>query len=307
MTVEQIVAKFKKHEHYVGSGAGKLSKRWKCTREDIYTARKIYRLSKQTKRLPKILLFDIETSPMISYHFGHWNQNISLDQVIENPIMLTWSAKYLYDDNMISYKLTKEEALSRNDKRIVTALWKLINEADILVGHYSSGFDVPMMNTRFIINGLPPTLPKDNIDTKVIASKQFKFPSNKLDALAGYFGFEKKFKTDFMLWRKCMEGNEESLEEMRVYNAQDVRVLEEVYMKLRPFIKGHPNVGMYLESEDSVCPNCGNNHMHIENKAYYTPTGRYTVYRCECGALARSRTQNLDKKIRKSIVVSVGK
>jgi DNA-directed RNA polymerase subunit RPC12/RpoP len=63
------------------------------------------------------------------------------------------------------------------------------------------------------------------------------------------------------------------------YNNQDVRGLEDVYLKLRPYIKNHPNLGVIMG--DSVCPNCGSSHLEEEyNKFYYTSANKFQIYRC---------------------------
>lgn len=307
LNVREIVEKFERQPHYFNSGAGKLSKRWGCTKQDIFDARKILRAKRKTGRLPKILIFDIETSPTIAYSFQRFNTNIYIDQVLHDPIVLTWSAKWLYGAEIMSDAITANEVLSFNDERIVKSLWKLLDEADIVIAHYGDRFDIPMMNSRFIIHGLQPPAPSTSIDTKKIASSTFKFPSNKLDALASYFGLPGKIKTDFDLWKGCMEGKESSIKNMLTYNEQDVVVLEQVYLKLRPYIKGHPNVGLYLESNEPVCSNCGGNHLTVVDKDYYTSSARYSIVRCECGALSRIRQHNMDKDRRNVLIQSVGK
>lgn len=312
--VERIVEDFLKRRYMLDMGKGKLAKYLKCSEEEVVAAKKIakriiqYGYVNQVKKskLPKILIFDLESSPMISYHFGHWKQNIGLDQVIHNPILLTWSAKWLFSPEIHSDSITPEEVLNFDDKRITTTLWLMINEADIVVAHYGQKFDEPLMNARFLINGLPPVSPYVSIDTKAIASRQFKFPSNKLDALAIYFGFERKLSTDFMLWRRCMEGDLGAIQEMLTYNKQDVYLLEEVYLKLRPYIHAHPNLGLYLESEMSVCANCGSSELSHESE-YYTQTGKYDVYRCQCGALNRVRSSSVKKDVRRNLLVSTGR
>ena len=305
MTLEQVIKKMESRPYMLDMGKGKLSKWLGCSKDEIVLAKKAVRSKTKTGRLPKILIFDIETSPMVSYHWGHWQQNIYLPQVIDNTIMLTWSAKWLFSSETMSDKISVEDVLARNDFKVVESLWNLINEADITVAHYGDRFDTPMMNSRFLINGLPPTTTVTTIDTKKVASKTFRFASNKLDALAGYFGFGKKLDTDFMLWRKCMEGDADAIEEMRVYNVQDVAVLEEVYLKLRPYIKAHPNVGLYLESNEPVCANCGSVDLMPLTNNYYTPTGRYGTYRCKCGAINRQRVHNMDKDKRNVLLTSV--
>ncbi len=306
MTLKQIVKRMEKKQYLIDMGAGKLSKWFKCSKEDIYEARKIIRNKKVIAKKPKILIFDIETAPLKVYVWNRWKQNVYLPQTISEWFTLTWSAKWLFDGKIMSARLTSEEVKNEDDKRIVKELWTLFNEADMVVAHNGDKFDIPRMNSRFLVNGLNPTTPYHSIDTKKIAAKQFGFSSNKLDALAGYFGFEHKLDTDFELWVKCMNGDEKALEYMETYNKYDVELLENIYIKLRPWIKSHPNVGLYLDSEEPVCANCGSKHINKETQ-YYTSTGRYDVYRCECGALSRVRQHNQDKKVRKNMLISVAK
>ena len=182
MQVEQIIQKFIKYPKALTNGAGNLSKRWGCSREDIYKARSIVRnrmrygtdympkdVAFNKVKLPKILIFDIETSPSISFTWKRFKENISLDQVIQDPIMLTWSAKWLYSNEIISDAITPQEVINFDDKRITTSLWKMLNEADMVVAHYGDNFDIPFLNSRSVINVLPPYLPVTSIDTKAVA------------------------------------------------------------------------------------------------------------------------------------------
>lgn len=310
MDLQGVVKKFRQYPHWAGYGAGKLSRMLKCTIEDVHEARKIVRgkksISLTKDKLPKILVFDIETSPSITYTFRRFKENISLDQVEQDPIMLTWSAKWLYSADVMTDAITPNEVLEFNDYRIVKSLWDLLNEADVVVAHYGDGFDIPMLNARAIINGLDPYNITNSIDTKKVASKQFKFPSNKLDALASYFGFGGKIKTEFDLWKNCMYGKQEAIDEMLTYNIQDVKVLEEVYLKLRPWIKSHPNVALYNDIDESQCANCGSTDITPDGY-YFTNTGKYQTYRCSCGAISRGRTTIVDKNKRKSLLVSAAK
>ena len=314
MELERIVEKFVSKPKYMLYGAGHLSKLWDCDREDVYTAKKQVRGSSSIiveqvkKRLPKILIFDIESSPSISYTFGRFKTNVNWDQVEQEPIMLTWSAKFLYSADVMSDKITPEEALRADDKRIVTRLHKLMSESDIVIAHYGDRFDIPLLNARAILNGLPPYNTVNSIDTKKVASATFKFPSNKLDALAKYFGLDGKIKTEFQLWIDCLKGIPSAIEEMRVYNVQDVIALEEVYLKLRPYIKAHPNVSLYNDIQEKQCCSCGSlNVEEIEDKLYYTTTGAYAMYRCKCGAISRGRKTVLPKSKNINTLTSIGK
>lgn len=263
-----------------------------------------------TKALPKILIFDIETSPLKAFVFQKsvWGGNVTSDQVISEWFALCWSAKWLFNDNVMSERLTGSEAKNEDDGRIVKLLWKLLDEADIVIAHNASGFDVPNMNTRFIVHGLPPTSPYQIIDTKTVAKRQFGFTHNSLNALAKVFGLDAKLDTDFELWKRCVDGDEEALKYMEEYNIGDVTLLESVYLKLRPWIKGHPNLGLYIESDEPVCTNCGSSNLKFESdKFYYTSTSKYPLYRCECGSFVRVRKSSLPKSVKETLVVPVGR
>ena len=295
MTVEEIVQKFLAYPKQLNRGAGYLARGWHCRPEAVRKARKEAKkilYGKQDRvKLPKILIFDTETAPMQAYVWGLWKQNIAFDHTTSEWFMLCWSAKWLYSDEIMHDSLTPEEALGEDDSRIIKHLWELVNEADIVVAHNAKGADVPWMNTRFILNGLVPPKPYYVVDTLEVAKKQFSFPSNKLDALAKYFGIEQKMETDFDLWRRCLHGDQEALDYMQEYNIKDVDILEQVFLVLVPWIKNFPNLNNILQSDVPVCATCGSEDIElIPNKYYYTSVGKYPLYRCkECGAISRGR------------------
>lgn len=255
---------------------------------------------------PRILVLDIETAPIKAYVWRLWKQDIYLDQIISEWFMLTWAAKWLDSPDVMSNKLSSKEAVAEDDKRIVSNLWKLLNEADIVIAHSALKFDVPKAKARFAIHGLPSPGFFHVIDTKVIASKEFGFSSNKLDALAGYFGYITKMDTDFKLWVDCVNGNEDALIYMEEYNRYDVTLLEKVYKKLLPFIKGHPNVTLYDDKHPDRCPSCGKGKL-VQEDYYYTTVNKYPTYRCtKCGSICRSR-KAVNKKLPTKYVSVHGK
>lgn len=246
----------------------------------------------EIKEIPaKILILDIETAPLRSYTWGLWKQNIGLNQIISNWYMLSWAAKWLGDSTTESDVLTAKEALEEEDYRIVKNLWKLLDEADIVIAHNGDKFDIPKINTRFVLHKLNPPSPYKQIDTLTTARKEFGFTSNRLDFIARFLGIGYKLPTTFELWEESMAGNEAALSDMCKYNRHDVDILEEVYLKLRPYIKGHPNLDLYGDYKNAHCPHCGKDSLtHIPNKFFYTQAVKYQVYRCaECGAVSRAK------------------
>lgn len=170
---------------------------------------------------------------------------------------------------------------------------------------HNCGFDVPMMNNRFIMHRLPPPSPYIIIDTKQHASKAFKFPSNKLDYIAQQFGVGSKIKTDFDLWRGCLRGDEKALQQMSAYNDMDVKILEDVYLIMRPYIKPHPNVSLFIEDSQSRCPTCASDQLE-EIGTYNTNVSAFVTHRCKsCGSTCRTRHNIINKNKRDSILLSV--
>lgn len=259
--------------------------------------------------LPKILIFDIETAPLRAYVWARFKQNVYTDQMMTDWFMLTWAAKWLFGNETYSDKITSKEVKDEDDSRIVHSMYDLINEADIVIAHNAERFDVAKINSRFVVNDLPPTSPYQVIDTLKIAKKQFGFSSNKLDELAIVLNLGiRKLDTDFTLWSGCMDGDKQSINEMEEYNRYDVTVLEEVYLKIRPWIKSHPNLALYSETDSSQCSNCGSTKLKYIDNYYYTPTGKYEIMQCrECGAMNRKRHTSVHKDKRKNLLVSVSK
>lgn len=254
---------------------------------------------KSKPTLPKILILDIETSPLRAYVWQLWKQNISLSQTISNFFMLTWSAKWLNEETIMSERLTGQEALEENDSRITKKIWKLLNECDIAIAHNGVQFDFKKLNSRFILNGLQPTKPYRTIDTLIVAKQQFGFDSNSLNALANQFGIGEKIHTDFSLWDRCMRGNDEALEDMEKYNCQDVILLEKVYKILSPYIRNHPNLSLYNNIDEIQCPYCTSTKL-TENGFYYTNNAKYITYRCgDCGAVVRGKKTLISKNKQK--------
>ncbi len=253
----------------------------------------VYRYQKQVRDSgtpAKVLLFDIETTPMEVYTWGLWKQNIHIGQIIKDWNIICWRGKWLFGDEIIGDVQTSEEAVNRDDERVSKSLWKAINEADIIIAHNLLDFDLKKANSRFLKHGLLPPSSSQLIDTLKVARQQFKMASNKLDYLCSMLGIEAKLDTGFELWKKCLAGDKNALKEMYDYCGQDTSILEDLYLKLRPWVKSHPNIALYLEDRDNACSNCGSHNLHEDSKPYYTPTGKYQAFRCfDCGAIIRSR------------------
>lgn len=179
----------------------------------------------------KILLLDIETTPLQVYTWGLWDQNISIDQIIKSTEMLCFGARWLGTKKVI-FKSVHHDG----KKFMLEELHKLMDEADLLVGWNSAAFDHKHINREFLENGLVPPSPVKDLDLMSITKANFLFPSNKLDYVAQKLGVGAKVKhSGFKLWLRCMEGDDKAWKEMKTYQIQDVNLLAELYDVLLPW------------------------------------------------------------------------
>jgi len=186
----------------------------------------------------RILLLDIETTPMQVYAWGLWDQNISIDQIIKPTEMLCFGARWL-DGKKVIFKSVHHDG----KKKMLQELHKLMDEAEVLVGWNSAAFDHKHINREFLENGMAPPSPVKDLDLMSITKANFQFPSNKLDYVAQALGVGAKVKhSGFSLWIKCMDGNSKAWKEMKEYQIQDVNLLVDLYYHLLPWFTGKSTV-----------------------------------------------------------------
>jgi len=246
----------------------------------------------------RILIFDIENTPLISYNWGIWEQNAI--EVKEDWYILCFAYKWLGEKKTHIVALPDfkgYEKDKKNDYHVVKALWDLFDQADILVAHNGDAFDIKKANARFIQHRLDPPSDYRSVDTLKIARQKFKFNSNKLDDLGRYFNIGRKLAhTGKHLWFGCMEGDPKSWDLMKRYNVQDVILLEKVYYKLRGWATNHPNLNLIL-GKIRVCPKCGGNEDFITKKGHrFNKNTIVQMYWCKgCGSRIHGETIKQEK------------
>lgn len=252
----------------------------------------------------RIVTLDIETAPILAYVWGLFKQFVSVDQIHTDWSILSFSYKWLGDDKVHHFNTGgRGKKKVKQDSHVLGELWRVLDRADIVVAQNGVRFDIKKINARFIEAGMPPPTPYKVVDTMLEAKKIAAFTSNKLAWLSAILTNQPKSRHEkfpgFALWLECLADNPEAWAEMRKYNDQDIRATEEVYLKLRPYIIGHPNVAAYNGDEEMQCPKCSSSKLQRRGLAL-TQTGQYQRFRCmECGGWARTRyTQNTIAKRR---------
>lgn len=256
----------------------------------------------KTKHGAKILLFDIETAPIKGSVWSLWKQNMNIDFIESDWFMISWAAKWLDAEEIMSDIVTPVEVAEEDDQRISENLWELVDEADIVIAHNANKFDVKRINTRFLFHGMFPPSHYQVIDTLAVVRKRFAISSNRLDYISRWLGLEGKIETNAKLWSGCIAGDKGALEKMLDYNEQDVFILERNYKRVLAWIDNHPNLNLYNDKNVSVCNNCGSENIEWDGHKY-TKAGKYPTYRCKgCGYKGHARRSILTKEKSQTLV-----
>ena len=257
---------------------------------------------------PRILTFDIETLPLESYTWGIFDQTVGLNQIKTDWAALSIAAKWMGDDN-VWYEDTRNKATIRDDKDMLAKLCAMLDEADIVVGQNVKKFDLRKIRARAMMHDLPPFREPLVQDTMLMARSVGSFTSNKLEYLSknltdAHKSSHAKFP-GFELWLGVMQGNQEAWDEMRDYNIKDVIATEKLYLKLRAWVRTHPNMAHYYDDDLRRCPRCGSPNLH-DNGTVFRSVSEYNAYTCsDCGGHSRSRFTLNSKDKRKALVTTL--
>ena len=230
------------------------------------------------KNKAKIVLYDIEVSRDIVEGYGNrWEFKVV--KTVRHQELMCFAYKWLGEK--------KVHYVSRHDfatyREFVQSLWDILDEADIAIAHNGARFDNKMANRFFVKEGMGPTSPYKTIDTLQVARGAFKFQSNGLNDLAEFLELGSKKKITYADIEDEFLNNPTPRVErlMKQYNVQDVVLLEKIYLKLRPYIKNHPNLCDLMRLH-GACPKCGSTKLQKRgfNKAAAGDKQRYQCQNC---------------------------
>ena len=220
----------------------------------------------------KILILDIETRPAQAYvwrAFGE--QNIGVEQIIDPGSVICVGYKWMGEKE--TFLVSDWE---HGHQEMLRSVWAAMNVADAVITYNGDKFDLPKLQGEFLLAGLGPTPPVTSIDV-VKAVRKFGFFVNRLAFIGPFLGVGAKIKHEgFDLWVKVMSGDVRAQNKMAKYCKQDVKLLEKLYLKVRPFIKNHPHLARVKANE---CGACGSKHVHSRG---YRRTRSFRIQRLQC-------------------------
>lgn len=255
------------------------------------------------KKGPRVLIYDIETAPLLGYCWSLWDNNIGLNQIHSDWHVLSWAAKWMGEED-VYYQDQRDVQNVEDDKQLLQGIWKLLDECDFVITQNGKKFDQKKLNARFVIHGMKPPSTYRHIDVLQIAKSQFGFTSNKLQYMTETLC--KKYKksghakfSGFELWSECLRGNLEAWTEMENYNILDILSLEELYLIISPWDAKLPNFDVY-DDEPS------DNEEWVKEGFVYSNLGKYDRYRnTVTGQQRRGNVNLLTKEKRNSLLRNI--
>lgn len=222
-----------------------------------------------------ILAYDIEASNL-NADFG---------------IVLTFGSKIVGEGTVevlrIDDYFDRGRDLIKAEKKMLRDISGRMLDVDVWLGHFSTYYDLPFLNSRLIYHDLP-VLPPNfaQLDTWKIAKNRLKLRNNRLITISEFLGTEdEKNQIKPEQWLRALSGHKESIDYIVEHNRRDVLVLEEVYNRIRPLVIDHPNRGL-LDGRGG-CSVCGE--MKLQARGFHvTRTRKYQRYQCQsCGAWSK--------------------
>lgn len=196
----------------------------------------------------QVLLLDIEWRPTKAYVWRAWDENVSPDQVIENGGLLCVGVKWLGEKNVKVFS-----DWEHGHQPMLDAIHEKMSYADSIVTFNGDKYDLPKLMGEFVLNGMSPPPPCTSIDVYK-TTKKLGYFIGKLGFIGPLLGLGAKVEHEgFNLWKKVDQGDGSAQKRMEKYCAQDVNLLEKLYLRIRPFIRNHPHMGKVGANECGAC------------------------------------------------------
>ena len=231
---------------------------------------------------PRILFYDIETTPLKAYIWSLGKQVVRHTQLIDDSAQ--WGiicVTYCWNDGKPAQCIDwgYEE---QNTARVVEEFDKIILSADHIIGKNNKRFDDKMINAARLFADLPP-LPRwmyqtDDLEQQM--RRYLRLPSYSLDYISDQLGLGGKIKMEFQDWIDIVEKTDNGLKafnKMCKYGKKDVVDTRNLWNKLSTHFepKYRPDV--------PCCSEC-RSFRRKKSGISYTKQGPKQRYKClECG------------------------
>ena len=136
--------------------------------------------------------------------------------------------------------ITLDDLRGQLDKRIVTQMVADLRQFDVIVGFYSTKYDIPFARTRAHIHkvGFPEYGELQHKDVYYMVKYKFALSrSSQENAARMLVGKTEKTRMKPEQWVRALGGDKESLDYIYDHNKRDVRDLKRLYEAVMPYAK----------------------------------------------------------------------
>jgi hypothetical protein len=149
---------------------------------------------------------------------------------------------------------------------------------------------------------IPTPRPFKDIDLFLVARAAFALESKSLAYLADFLGLPGKHgRYDAAEAKAAAAGDEKAQRRLKRYSVQDSRLMAPVLDRLRPYIRGGPNLGIPHLDDERRCPVCGGPDL-VRDGWTYTGITAFAAYHCTgCGSWSRSKHRRHSVEMRHAL------
>ena len=239
---------------------------------------------------PRVLLFDLERLP------GRFSRDIweprdlqrlnylHPDQWDEKPSTLCGSWLW-YGEKRPGFVGAWE---SDDPWHVARTYRELMNEADVVVTFNGRRADLKWLRTDWAAAQIPIPRPFKDIDLFIVARQAFSLEAKSLRYLCDFLGVPSKDGAYNAAEAKAAAAADGPERRRLVrYSKGDSLIMRPVLDRLRPYVRG-VNLGLYYLDDERRCPACGGTELTRDGWTTTTVT-TFALYRCECGAVSRSK------------------
>jgi hypothetical protein len=211
---------------------------------------------------PKVLVYDLETTPVLAWVWSCGEQVVRHGQLQEphnqtKIICITY--RWLHEKKA---KALVFDLKTLSDKAILIEFSKLAREADVIIGKNNARFDDKHVNFRLFQNDLPPIpdLANKSDDLEKWMRRTFNMQSYALDYFAKLRTGEGKIKMEMGDWLDIVvRKDKKALDKMVKYGKKDADDTAELILQVKPYVT--PKHSMASFHGKPCCINCGSTNL----------------------------------------------
>lgn len=179
-----------------------------------------------------------------------------------------------------------------DDKDLCKQAYEVLADPSVegYIGHNLNFFDVPFLNTRLLLNGLP-VLPRVKIfDTCNVMYKKLRMGNSLKNAIFQFKLPSEKTSLDLPGSLRAAAGDKKEMRLITDHCVKDVQATEELYKRVAPLGAPGWSIGA-LSKKPDACPSCGS--AKLQRRGWNVALKRRSPrLQCQdCGAWSSGKTE----------------